>query len=62
MPGLGFKRDLDEDLVIAPYASLLALSLRPRKVMENIARLNKLQMLGMYGLYESIDFSPRVLR
>ena len=58
VPGLGFKRNLDEDLVVAPYASLLALSLRPRKVMENIARLDKLQMLGMYGLYESIDFSP----
>ena len=58
VPGLGFKRNLDEDLVIAPYASLLALSLRPRQVMENIARLDKLQMLGIHGLYESIDFSP----
>ncbi len=58
VPGLGFKRDLDDDLVVAPYASLLALSLRPRKVLENIARLIKLQMLGMHGLYESVDFSP----
>jgi cyclic beta-1,2-glucan synthetase len=58
VPGLGFKRDLDEDLVVAPYASLLALSLRPRKVMENIARLDKLRVLGAYGLYESVDFSP----
>jgi cyclic beta-1,2-glucan glucanotransferase len=58
VPGLGFKRGLDDDLVVAPYASLLALSLRPRKVMENIERLIKLQMLGMHGLYESVDFSP----
>ena len=58
VPGLGFKRDLDQDLVVAPYASLLALSLRPRKVMENVARLIKLQTLGLYGFYESIDFSP----
>ena len=58
VPGLGFKRDLDEDSVVAPYASLLALSIRPRKVMENIARLIKLQMLGTHGLYESVDFSP----
>lgn len=57
VPGLGLKRDLEEDLVVAPYASLLALSLRPRQVMENIARLTKLEMLGTYGLYESIDFS-----
>ncbi|MCL4393717.1 MAG: hypothetical protein M1482_02705 [Chloroflexi bacterium] len=58
VPGLGFKRDLDEDLVVAPYASLLALSLRPRKVIENLARLARMQMLGTYGLYESVDFSP----
>ncbi|MDD5541559.1 MAG: glucoamylase family protein [Acidobacteriia bacterium] len=57
VPGLGFKRNLDEDLVVAPYASLLALSLRPQQVMENLARLVQLQMLGTYGLYESIDFS-----
>ncbi|MBI4786241.1 MAG: cellobiose phosphorylase [Chloroflexi bacterium] len=58
VPGLGFKRDLTEDLVIAPYASLLALSLRPRAVMENIARLDKLGMLGMEGFYESVDLTP----
>ena len=61
VPDLGFKRNLDEDLVVAPYASLLALSLRPRQVMENIARLDELQMLGTHGFYESIDFSaPRL--
>lgn len=58
VPGLGLKRGLDEDLVVAPYASLLALSLRPRQVMENITGLLKLGMLGMHGLYESVDFSP----
>ncbi|MCL4486794.1 MAG: cellobiose phosphorylase [Chloroflexi bacterium] len=57
VPGLGFKRNLAEDLVIAPYASLLALSLRPRAVIENIARLEKLGMSGKHGLYEAIDFS-----
>ena len=46
VPGLGFKRNLAEDLVVAPYASLLALSLRPRKVMENIARLDGLDDAG----------------
>ena len=58
VPGLGFKRNLTEDLVVAPYASLLALSLRPHKVMENMARLAKLGMLGAHGFYESVDFSP----
>ncbi|MCJ7549926.1 MAG: hypothetical protein MUQ30_09625, partial [Anaerolineae bacterium] len=58
VPGLGFRRNLAEDLVVAPYASMLALSFRPRQVMENVARLDALQMLGPYGFYESIDFSP----
>ena len=58
VPNLGFKRNLTEDLVIAPYASLLALSLRPREVLENIIHLDALKMLGTHGFYESIDFSP----
>ena len=32
VPGLGFKRGLEEDRVVAPYASLLAVSIRPRAV------------------------------
>ncbi len=57
VPGLGFKRNLTDDLVVAPYASLLALTLRPRQVMENIARLEALHMLGTHGFYEALDFS-----
>jgi len=57
VPGLGFKRGLGEDVVIAPYASLLALRLRPQAVMQNIAHLIKLQMLGRYGFYEAIDYT-----
>jgi cyclic beta-1,2-glucan synthetase len=57
VPGLGLRRNLEQDLVIAPYASVLALSLCPRQVMENLARLEKLRMLGIHGLYESIDFT-----
>jgi cyclic beta-1,2-glucan synthetase len=58
VPRLGFKRGLAEDLVVAPYASLLALSLRPRAVMRNIDRLAENQVLGLYGFYESVDFTP----
>jgi len=57
VPGLGFKRGLAEDLVISPYASLLALSLRPQAVIQNIARLTELRMLGRYGFYEAIDYT-----
>ncbi len=58
VPGLGYKRGLADDLVITPYASLLALPLRPRAVLHNIGLLRKLGMLGMYGFYEAADFTP----
>ena len=58
VPGLGFKRELEDELVIAPYASVLAVSLRPRAVVENVARLESMGMLGMYGLFEALDMHP----
>ncbi|HEX9115954.1 MAG TPA: glucoamylase family protein [Anaerolineae bacterium] len=58
VPGLGFKRNLAEDLVITPYASLLALSLQPRAVAENLKQIEGLGALGVYGLYEALDFTP----
>jgi len=57
VPGLGFKRGLGEDMVVAPYASLLALPLFPQAVMHNVAELVKLQMLGRYGFYEAVDYT-----
>ena len=58
VPGLGLKRGLEEDLVIAPYASVLALSIRPRAVVQNLDRLIEMGMLGLYGFYEALDFAP----
>ena len=58
VPELGFKRGLEEDLVIAPYASLLALLIRPRAVVDNIAALTKQNALGTYGFYEALDYTP----
>ena len=58
VPGLGLKRGLGKDLVVAPYASMLALSLRPQAVMENLDALQAHSMIGHYGLYESIDYTP----
>ena len=56
--GLGLKRGLSEDLVIAPYASMLALELRPQEVVENLERIEALGGLGSNGLYEALDFTP----
>ncbi len=58
VPGLGFKRGLEEDRVITPYASLLAVSIRPRAVVNNLSALEAAGMLGTYGLFEALDGTP----
>ncbi len=57
IPGLGYKRGLGEDLVISPYSSILALPYAPQAVIQNVERFQKLDMIGPYGLYESVDFT-----
>ena len=58
VPGLGFKRGLGDDLVIAPYASALALTVLPREACRNLQRLAADGFLGDYGFYEAIDYTP----
>ncbi|HEX6270207.1 MAG TPA: glucoamylase family protein [Anaerolineales bacterium] len=61
VPGLGYKRGLAEDHVVAPYASVLALPFVPGAVVQNLQRFQKLNMYGLYGLYEAIDFTAERL-
>ena len=62
VPGLGFKTGLADDLVIAPYAAALALTVVPREACRNLQTLGSSGFLGDYGLYEAIDYTPsRVL-
>ena len=58
VPGLGFKRGLADDLVIAPYATALALVVAPRAACANLQTLANKGFLGEYGLYEAIDYTP----
>ncbi len=58
VPGLGFKRGLAEDLVIAPYASVLALMVSPEQACLNLQRLAHEGLMGKYGLYEAVDYTP----
>jgi cyclic beta-1,2-glucan synthetase len=58
VPGLGLRRGLADDLVVAPYASLMALSLATGKVLDNYQRLRAMGMVGLYGLYEAVDLTP----
>nr|MBQ4317605.1 DUF3131 domain-containing protein [Clostridia bacterium] len=55
---LGFKRGLDRENVLAPYAVFLAALIEPQKALENLAHFEKYGMYGRYGFYEAIDFTP----
>ena len=59
VPGLGFKRGLGDDLVIAPYASALALMVLPREACRNLQALADQGFLGTFGFYEAIDYTPK---
>ncbi|MBW6514480.1 MAG: cyclic beta 1-2 glucan synthetase [Candidatus Syntrophosphaera sp.] len=58
VPGLGLKRGLAEDLVIAPYASALALMVDPEEACANLERLSAHGFETRYGFYEAIDYTP----
>src|SRR5208282_498151 len=55
VPGLGFKRGLADDLVVAPYASALALMVYPEQACANLRRLAREGRLNGYGFYEAVD-------
>jgi cyclic beta-1,2-glucan synthetase len=58
VPGLGLKRGLAEDLVIAPYASALALMVAPEEACRNLQRLAAEGVEGKFGLFEAVDYTP----
>jgi len=57
VPGLGFKRGLADDLVIAPYASALGLMVAPSDACANLRRLARDGQLGPFGFYEAVDYT-----
>src|SRR6185503_19542722 len=59
VPGLGLRRGLVTDLVIAPYATALASQVSPAMAVENFDRLAKAGLEGRYGFYEAVDYNPR---
>jgi cyclic beta-1,2-glucan synthetase len=58
VPGLGLKRGLGDDAVVAPYATALAAMVDPRAAVRNFARMLELGARGRYGWYEALDFTP----
>jgi cyclic beta-1,2-glucan synthetase len=55
------KRGLSEDLVVAPYATMLASLIAPRAAMENVRALAGEGALARYGFYEAVDYTPERL-
>ncbi|WP_339077332.1 glucoamylase family protein [Acetobacter sp. AC2005] len=58
IPGLGLKRGLGQDRVVAPYATLLASMVDPQKAVANLSVLEKTGAHGRYGFYEALDYTP----
>mgnify|MGYP001574364078 CR=1 FL=1 len=58
VPELGLKQDLADDLVIAPYASVLALMVMPKDSCANLELMSRMGIIGRFGFYESIDYTP----
>ena len=59
---LALKRGQDEDMVVSPYSSFLALAVDPAGAVKNLRRLERFGAVGRYGYMEALDFSPRRCR
>jgi hypothetical protein len=57
IPALGLAKMSREDVVVAPYASMLALMVDPRGATANLRRMAELGWSGRYGFYESVDYT-----
>jgi cyclic beta-1,2-glucan synthetase len=57
VPELAVKKPEDTKLVIAPYASVLAIEYDPEASLKNLRRMAKMGWLGAFGFYEAIDYS-----
>jgi cyclic beta-1,2-glucan synthetase len=57
VPGTGMKRGLADDLVIAPYATMLGLMVDPEAATENLQHMAAMGFMGKYGFYEAIDYT-----
>lgn len=57
VPKLAISSDCCDGIVIAPYASLMAMGFAPEKVKSNLSALKNHGVFGKYGFFEAIDFS-----
>jgi len=57
VPDLALKRGLNKDLVVAPYATVLAMLIHPHQAIRNLAILESEGALGPYGFRDAIDYT-----
>jgi cyclic beta-1,2-glucan synthetase len=57
VPGLGLKRGLADELVVAPYATALAAQLEPAEAARNLRRLAAEGAEGELGFYDAVDYT-----
>lgn len=57
VPGLGFKRGLEQDIVVAPYATIMALPFAKTASLAALKALEELGGRGRFGFYEALDFT-----
>ena len=57
VPRLALRRTPASDRVIAPYASLMATMLMPKRAIANLRALEKLNTRGQYGFMDAVDFT-----
>jgi cyclic beta-1,2-glucan glucanotransferase len=59
IPGLGLKRGLGDEVVVAPYATALAVTIDPTASTANLRRLAAAGLEGDYGFFDAIDYTSR---
>ncbi len=57
VPGLGLKRGLADEYVVAPYATMLALMVKSKISIQNLKDIEKVGGLGLFGFYDAIDYT-----
>ncbi|MEO7653154.1 MAG: glucoamylase family protein, partial [Bryobacteraceae bacterium] len=57
IPDLALRQSVDDELVVSPYSSFLALMVAPRAAIANLERLKEFGLVGPMGYYEAIDFT-----
>ena len=57
VPDLALKRGLSKELVVAPYATVLAMLVEPRASLKNLMTLEQEGALGPYGFRDALDYT-----